>query len=150
MSTSQLLKVKTTGVWKEGVKTEIAVRHFAPFVVDEPKSLGGTDEGPNPVEFVLAGLSSCTSVMIAIIAKELQFSYEGVEFANEGSLDLQGLMGVEGVSPHFQSVDFDVIIKTEENEARIQQLKEKVEKRCPVMNLLVDAGVPVVSNWIRG
>lgn len=150
MSTSQLLKVETNGVWKEGVKTEISIRHFEPFVVDEPKSLGGTDEGPNPVEFVLAGLSSCTSVMIAIIAKELQFSYEAVEFVNEGSLDLQGLMGVEGVSPHFQSVEFDVTIKTEETEARIQQLKEKVEKRCPVMNLLVDAGVPVTSNWVKG
>ena len=58
-------------------------------------------------------------------------------------------MGVEVASAHFQSVDFYVILKTDETEARILQLKESVEKRCPVMNLLVDAGVPVTSNWIK-
>ena len=149
MSTSQLIKVETNGVWKDGVQTEISIREFDPFVVDEPKNLGGKDEGPNPVEFVLAGLSSCTSVMIAIIAKEQNFSYEAAEFKNTGELDLRGLMGVEGISAHFQSIDFDVILKTNETEARILQLKELVEKRCPVMNLLVDAGVPVTSNWIK-
>jgi uncharacterized OsmC-like protein len=150
MSTSQLIRVETSGVWKNGVKTEISIRQFEPFIIDEPRNLGGNDEGPNPVEFVLAGLSGCTSVMIAIIAKELQFSYEAVEFKNAGALDLQGLMGVQGVSPHFQSVDFDIIIKTGETEARILQLKESVENRCPVMNLLLDAGVTVTSNWIKG
>ncbi|MEK5069373.1 OsmC family protein [Sporosarcina sp. FSL K6-1508] len=150
MSTSQLITVETSGVWISGVKTEISVREFEPFIIDEPKSLGGNDEGPNPVEYVLAGLSGCTSVMISIIAKELNFSYEAVEFKNAGALDVQGLMGVDGVSPHFQSVDFDIVIKTNETDARLQHLKESVEKRCPVMNLLVDAGVPVTSNWIKG
>jgi len=149
MSTSQWIKVETNGVWKNGVQTEISIREFKPFIVDEPQNLGGKNEGPNPVEFVLAGLSSCTSVMIAIIAKEQNFSYEAAEFKNSGALDLRGLMGVDGVSAHFQSVDFDVILKTDETEARILELKESVEKRCPVMNLLVDAGVPVTSNWIK-
>lgn len=149
MSTSQLIKIETNGVWKGGVQTEISIREFEPFVVDEPKNLGGKDEGPNPVEFVLAGLSSCTSVMIAIIAKEQNFSYSAAEFKNTGALDLRGLMGVEGISAHFQSVEFDVILTTNETEVRILQLKELVEKRCPVMNLLVDAGVPVTSNWIK-
>lgn len=149
MSTKQLIKVETSGVWNGGVQTEISIREFDPFIIDEPRNLGGKDEGPNPVEFVLAGLSSCTSVMIAIIAKEQKFSYEAAEFKNSGELDLRGLMGVEGVSAHFQSVEFDVVIKTDETETRIQQLKEAVEKRCPVMNLLVDAGVSVTSNWIK-
>lgn len=128
MSTSQLITVETSGVWISGVKTEISVREFEPFIIDEPKSLGGNDEGPNPVEYVLAGLSGCTSVMISIIAKELNFSYEAVEFKNAGALDVQGLMGVDGVSPHFQSVDFDIVIKTNETDARLQHLKESVEK----------------------
>ncbi|MEK3888255.1 OsmC family protein [Bacillus sp. FSL K6-3431] len=149
MSKSQLMNVETSGVWESGLKTSISIRNFEPFIVDEPKSLGGTDEGANPVEFVLAGLSSCTSIMIALIAKEQKFTYEAAEFKNAGEIDLQGLMGVAGVSPHFQSVNFDVLLKTDESEARIQELKTAVEKRCPVMNLLLDAGVPVTSNWIK-
>lgn len=147
MTVQSLISVETSGKWTKGVQTEISIRSFEPFIVDEPKNLGGFDEGPNPVEFVLAGLTSCTSVMIALIAKELQFSYDAVDFHNKGSIDVQGLMGVKGVSPHFQSVDFTVTIKTNESDDRIEQLKEAVEKRCPVMNLFRDAGVPVQSIW---
>lgn len=149
MAANHLLTVETKGVWKGGLKTEITVRDFEPIVVDEPESLGGTNEGANPVEYVLAGLSSCTSVMIALIAKEINFTYESVEFKNKGLVDLRGLQGVEGISPHFQSVDFDVLIKTSESDERIEELKQKVEKRCPVYNLIADAGVKITSNWQR-
>ncbi|MFX3623874.1 MAG: OsmC family protein [Ectobacillus sp.] len=149
MATKKLLKVKTSGKWEGGLKTSISIRDFSKLIVDEPKNLGGTDEGPNPVEYVLGALSSCTSVMIALIAKEKNFSYEGVEFENNGTLDLQGLAGVDGVSPHFQSVSFDVIFRTDESASRIEELKEEVEKRCPVYNLLKDAGVRIESNWYK-
>nr|WP_144921797.1 OsmC family protein [Paenibacillus bovis] len=146
-ATSTLLQVETAGKWESGMRTRIQIRDFESFVIDEPVSLGGTNEGANPVEFVLAGLTGCTSVMIALIAKEQKFSYEDVNFVNSGDLDLRGLQGVEGVSPHFQSVSFEVEIKTDESEERLAALKAEVEKRCPVMNLLVDAGIPVQSTW---
>lgn len=149
MTAESILSVESTGVWKGGVRTEMSVRSFAPFMVDEPASLGGTDKGPNPVELVLSGLSSCTSVMISLIANEQGFAYEAAEFSNSGQIDLQGMSGVEGVSPHFQSVQFDVVVTTGESDERLQQLKAEVEKRCPVMNLFLDAKVPVTTNWVR-
>ncbi|GIN20907.1 MAG TPA: OsmC family peroxiredoxin [Bacillus bacterium] len=148
-TTAQLLKVATEGKWEKGLQTSINIRNFETIIVDEPKSLGGTDEGPNPVELVLAGLSSCASVMIALIAKEQNFSYTDVKFKNEGTLDLRGLQGIDGVSPHFQSVTFDVYFITEESQERINALKEEVEKRCPVLNLLADAGIKVEGNWVK-
>ncbi|OKL37843.1 OsmC family protein [Domibacillus mangrovi] len=149
MTTKQLLKVTTSGEWENGVKTSISIRDFAPFIVDEPKSLGGTDEGPNPVELVLAGLTSCTSVTIAFVAKEQKFAYDAVQFENEGTLDLQGFAGVRGVKPHFETVHVDVFLKTEESEERIAELKREVERRCPVLSLLTTAGVEVTSNWVK-
>lgn len=149
MTAESILSVESTGVWKGGVRTEMSVRSFAPFMVDEPASLGGTDKGPNPVELVLSGLSSCTSVMISLIANEQGFAYEAAEFSNSGQIDLQGMSGVAGVSPHFQSVQFDVVVTTGESDERLQQLKAEVEKRCPVMNLFLDAKVPVTTNWVR-
>lgn len=73
MSTKELTIMNTSGKWESGLKTSISIRDFAPVIVDEPANLGGTNEGPNPLEYVLAGLSSCTSVMIALIAKEQKF-----------------------------------------------------------------------------
>ena len=149
MSTVQLFKINTSGKWEDGLKTSISVRDFAPFIGDEPKNLGGTDEGPNPMEYVLGALTSCISVMIGLIAEEKKFSFQGIEFKNDGTLDLRGLMGADGVSPHFQNVNFDVIFSTDETDSRIEELKKEVEKRCPVYNLLNDAGVPVESNWYK-
>ncbi|MEO6908463.1 MAG: OsmC family protein [Abditibacteriaceae bacterium] len=148
MAVDTLLKVETTGKWTGGVQTSVVVRSFEPIIVDEPVDLGGANQGPNPVELVLAGLSSCTSVMIAIIAKEQDFIYDAVNFSNSGELDLAGLMGAEGVSPHFQSIDFTVEISTSESNEKLQLLQDEVEKRCPVMNLLRDAKIPVTSQWI--
>lgn len=149
MIADSILNVESKGVWKGGVKTEMTIRSFTPFIVDEPTALGGTDLGPNPVELVLSGLSSCTSVMISLIAKEQNFAYEAAEFTNCGEIDLQGMSGVRGISPHFQSVQFDVVVTTDESDERLQQLKAAVEKRCPVMNLFLDAKVPVTTNWIK-
>ena len=148
MSLSTLLKVETSGKWTGGVQTSIAIRSFKPFLVDEPEDLGGSDQGPNPVELVLAALSSCTSVMIAIIAKEQGFVYEAVDFSNSGELDIAGLMGAEDVSTHFQTIDFNVAIKTTESNEKLQQLQKEVERRCPVFNLLQDAKVPVTAQWV--
>lgn len=147
MTTKQLFKMTTAGKWEEGVRTSISVRDFDDFIVDEPKHLGGTNEGPNPLEYVLGGLTSCTSVMIGLISKEKEFSYQGVDFKNDGAIDIRGLQGVDGVSTYFQTVDFDVIIHTDESEARIEELKLEVEKRCPVFNLMKDAGVQITANW---
>ena len=148
MSVNTLLEVGTTAKWTGGVQTSVAIRSFEPFLVDEPVDLGGADQGPNPVELVLAGLSSCTSVMIAIIANEQGFAYDAVNFSNSGELDLAGLMGAEGVRTHFQSIDFSVEISTSESAEKLELLQAEVERRCPVMNLLRDAQVPVTAKWV--
>ena len=148
MSQAQIVKLSTTGKWEGGVKTSTYVRNFPVMVMDEPTQLGGTDEGANPMEYVLAALSGCTSVMISLIAQEINFAFRDVEFSNTGYLDLRGLMGVDGVSPHFSKINFQVAILTEESEERLEQLKLLVEKRCPVYNLLRDAKVQIQAEWV--
>lgn len=149
ITSNTLFAVKTSGKWDGGLKNSVFIRDFSPIIVDEPKNLGGTDEGPNPVEYVLAALSTCTSITIAFVAKDLNFSYSGLEFKNAGTLDLRGFNGVEGVSTHFQTVDINIIFDTNESLAQIEKLKETVEKRCPVYNLLKDAGVQLQANWTK-
>lgn len=149
MATENLITIHTSGQWDGGLKNSVFIREFSPIIVDEPKFLGGTDEGPNPIEYVLGALSTCTSITIAFVAKELKFSYQGLEFKNSGTLDLRGINGVEGVRTHFQTVDIEIIFDTNESPEQIEKLKETVEKRCPVYNLLKDAGVELKANWIK-
>ena len=43
-------------------RLDVKARSFS-VVVDEPADLGGTDAGPNPVEYVLAGYAGCLNVV---------------------------------------------------------------------------------------
>lgn len=143
-----MFEVSVKGAWTGGVQTEINVREFDSFLIDEPANLGGSDAGPNPVEFVLAGLNGCVSVMVSMIAKEMDFTYSAVDLDTKGTLDVRGLMGINGITPNFQTVTLNVTITTDESQERVDELKEKVESRCPVMAMIKGSGVAVDGDWI--
>ncbi len=49
------------------------------FYADEPENFGGNDFGPNPYEFIAAGLSACTAMTIQMYAKRKGWLVENVE-----------------------------------------------------------------------
>jgi len=40
-------------------------------------------------------------------------------------------------------------VRTHESEARLREVVEETEARCPVFNLIRDAGVKIETAWIR-
>lgn len=146
---AHILEVAAQSQWQSGVQTHSQIRDFDKVVMDEPKALGGANEGPNPLEYLVASLNGCKGVMIPLIAKELGFEFSELSFDTKGVVDLRGLMGEPGVSTHFQSLTFNVNIKTEESDERLQALQEAVSTRCPVYNLLRDAKVDLRTQWAR-
>ncbi len=147
--TTHLLEVAARSQWQSGVQTHSQIRDFAPVVMDEPTVLGGDNEGPNPLEYLVASLNGCKGVMIPLIAKELDFQFSELSFDTTGLVDLRGLMGQPDISTHFQSLTFSVNIKTQESAERLQELQDAVSARCPVYNLLRDAKVAIDTRWTR-
>jgi len=149
MAISNIIEVSSKTTWTSGVASISYIRDFNPVVMDEPVFLGGQDTGANPLEYVTAALNGCKAVMIPLIAKELQFNFKSLDFETKGTVDLRGLMGEQGISSHFQTLVFKVFIETDESDERLTELKTKVASRCPVYNLLKEAGVNIEAIWQR-
>lgn len=148
MSEKPLVTMKAEGE-SGGVKTIVRIGEHEPFIVDEPERLGGTNAGPNPLEYLLGALSSCTTIMIAYVAQDLNFEYEGVTFETEGTLDPRGFQGMEGVRTYFEAVHVKIVIDTTESDERIAELQKGVEARCPIHNLMHDSDVHITAEWSR-
>lgn len=42
-------------VWRGGTQSDIYVRSYGPFRLDEPAVVGGSDTGPRPTEYLMMG-----------------------------------------------------------------------------------------------
>lgn len=56
-------------------------------LADEPEHVGGSDFGPNPYEFVAAGLSACTAMTIQMYARRKGWVIDNVEVHTSYSKD---------------------------------------------------------------
>jgi putative redox protein len=66
-----------TQIGKSGFVTEIRVNGHS-LVADEPISAGGTNLGPTPYDFVLAGLGACTAMTLRMYADRKDWPLETV------------------------------------------------------------------------
>ncbi|MCH8494115.1 MAG: OsmC family protein [Balneolales bacterium] len=128
---------KATSSLHEGLLADVQIRQFD-LVVDEPESLGGTDQGPNPVELVLGAFASCQEIVIAAYAAVLGVELQRVNVKATGELDLRGFFNVcDKIRPGFNKVNYETeIITTETDSAKLAQLKFFAQNRCPVLDIL--------------
>lgn len=119
------------------------------FTFDEPVAHGGTGTGPTPLQGVLAALCACESVTFSRTAAEMGLDYEGIAFDAAFTIDIRGRKGMRSVVPHFQTVKVEARVTTDAPEDNLRAVIEETEARCPVYNLIRDAGVRVETVWIR-
>jgi uncharacterized OsmC-like protein len=131
------------------MKTLVDAGEHGGFVTDEPRAHGGTGEGPSPLQAVLGALCGCEGVTFNRTAEDLGFSYQGIDFEGSYTIDIRGRMGDRSVRRHFQTVKVEARVRTPETEERLREVVEETEARCPVFNLISDAGVRVEMLWIR-
>ena len=58
--------------------------------MDEPKSFGGKDEGPSPVELILAALATCQEITYKAFATAAGINIESVSVNLKGELRSSG------------------------------------------------------------
>lgn len=74
---SDAVVVSETGTGKFAQAVSVRGKHQ--LTADEPEAYGGTDTGPNPYEYLTAGLGACTSMTIRMYADRKRLPLQGVK-----------------------------------------------------------------------
>ncbi|NLB20652.1 MAG: OsmC family protein [Clostridium sp.] len=120
-------------------KTVVEARNFK-IIVDEPKNLGGTDAGPNPVEYVLAALAGCMNVVGHVVAKEMNFELRSLELEIEGDLDPGKFMGTSMKErAGYKEIRVVLTPDADADKEILDKWIEAVEQRCPVSDNIANA-----------
>jgi len=132
-----------------GTRAVIDMGEYGQIVTDEPVAHGGTGEGPSPLQTVLGALCGCESVTFSRTAADMGLGYRAIDFEAEFKIDIRGRLGNPKVRPHFHTVRVAAYVETDADEEELRAVIEETERRCPVFNLLIDAGVRLDMQWVR-
>jgi uncharacterized OsmC-like protein len=113
-------------------KTIVKARSFQ-MIIDEPAELGGTNEGANPVEYLLAALSGCLNVMCHVVAREMNFTLRSVEIKLSGTLNTDKLFGKETTErAGYREINVEITPDADADKETLARWIKTIESRCPV------------------
>lgn len=126
----------TTSTNNEGLQVEAKSRHFR-ILMDEPKNMGGTNEGMTPMEVMLSSLGACQAIVTKIYAKAKGLKIDDVRIDIEGDIDMDGFMHKTDVRPGFQEIRYTVHFTSAESKEKLEAFADFVENTCPVSDSLI-------------
>lgn len=107
------------------------------FYIDEPEAAGGTDLGPNQIQYLLASLGGCFMGAGRLIAQQMGLTIRGIDCRMSGEIDERNVMGqTTGGRPGFEKIMMSVKVDSDEPKEKLDKWLEQVEKRCPVNDII--------------
>ena len=109
------------------------------FDADHPEVFASEDLGATPVEYVLVGLASCLTAGIAAIAQYRDIQLKSVRATIEGSMDLQGIMGIDDeVRNGFDGIRVTYDIDADASREDVEALVAQSQKRSAVFDIVTN------------
>ena len=109
------------------------------FDTDHPEVFAADDNGATPVEFILVGLAGCLTGGIAAVAQHRGIQLKSVRATLEGSMDLQGILGIDGdVRNGYDAIRVSYEIDADATQQEIEALVAQSQKRSAVFDILTN------------
>ncbi len=126
-----------------GLRVEVDARGHR-FIADEPASVGGTETGPTPYDFVVAALGACTAMTLRLYATRKGWPLDGVEVELlHGRLHAADCEACETAPRGMDHVTRVLTLHGDLTDAQRRRLLEMAD-RCPV-HLTLEKGIHVTT-----
>ena len=118
--------------------------------LDEPIEDGGSNTGPNPMQFFIASLAGCQNEQAQVVASEFNWEINQIDMDIEIDLDLSGFMGESSNSNgSYKTVRLKAYVSGELTDENVKIMGNKVDERCPILSLLRTSGCEIESDWSK-
>jgi uncharacterized OsmC-like protein len=103
-------------------------------IIDEPTYMGGTNEGPSPVQVLLMALAGCINVTGNEVARQRGMKLNGMKLKIEGTMNPCTFIGCSFEErAGFQIIDLYVDANFDDAKPEeIESWLKETESRCPV------------------
>lgn len=109
------------------------------FDTDHPEIFASEDHGATPVEYVLVGLAGCLTAGVATVAENREIQLHAVKATLEGSMDLQGILGIDGdVRNGYDDIRVTFEIDADAARDEIEALVAQSQKRSAVFDIITN------------
>ena len=117
---------------------------------DEPVDEGGTNTGPNPMQYFAASLAGCQNEQAQVVAEEMELAIDVMDISLEIELDLAGFMGMaEHSNDSYKKVQLTHTVGGSMTAEQVGEMGAAVDSRCPILGLLRNSGCEIVSTWAK-
>ena len=142
---------RATTKWQNGTHSQTKLQNFFglgqeqkhktefSFEADHPEIFASEDLGATPIEFVLVGLASCLTAGIAAVAQNRGIQLRSVEANLEGSMDLQGILGIDSdVRNGYDDIKVTFNIDADASKQDIEAIVAQSQKRSAVYDVITN------------
>lgn len=148
--------------WMGGAHNQTSIKEFfgagqmdqsrsGPFVLDagEPPILLGTNEGPNPAEYLLHALAACLTTSLVYVAAARGVQLDEVESTLEGDMDVRGALGLSNEVPNrYTNIRVMFRIKSDAPAEKIAEIVARAQARSAVFDSVTNP-VPVRVDFVK-
>lgn len=102
------------------------------WTIDEPRQLLGTNQAPNPQEYLLSGMGACILVGFTVGASIMEIQLESLSVTVKGELNLAGFLGVDENAPiGFKTIQYLIEVSGDGTKEQFEELSKKAVSHSP-------------------